>query len=340
MNRRIIAMLLCLLMAGSMAGCSGETESAAAQEQGGGTGYDAATKSILTEEDLYFLRPGAAREDVELKLGSAQEYTIADGSTYTYTLKDGQRLVLTYGALETLDTAVYTDKSGKKQDLFSYFNELGVLTGYVGAGSSTGGTQAEKPQPQPQPEAEQQVQQDVGRYFASRTYSYELADEILKEGVERETVVAAMGRPNGFSSVDFKKDGYIVDVYNMDDGSTLYLDYGFTRTALRAVRKIKGSDRSSYLGTWGAEERSPEFYRTTVNVDGIKLRRGAKPSEIYALSRMGEPDWFEGSQMHYSDAYQLTGGRVLYLEFGSNHASLSSAYILTKEGKRELLALS
>jgi len=350
MNRRIIATLLCLLMAGSVAGCSSETESSAAQEQGGGTGYDAAAKSIITEEDLYFLRPGKTRSEVELKLGSAQEYTIADGSTYTYLLKDGQRLVLTYGTLDTLDAAVFTDKNGKKQDLFVYLSDLGVLTGYAGAGSSSGGSGQNKPskeesekEPPKDPETQQQSQQEQaeqGRYFASRTYNYDLADEILKVGVERETVIAAMGKPNSFSSIDFEKDTYIIDVYNMADGSTLYLDYGYTRTTLRAVRKIKGSNRSTYLGTWEIEERSPEFYRATVNVDGIKLRKGSKPSEIYSLSRLGEPDWYEGTQTQYSDAYQLTGGRILYLEFGNNHASLSGAYILTKEGKREMLALS
>ncbi|MBQ7090374.1 MAG: hypothetical protein IJN82_04575, partial [Clostridia bacterium] len=259
----------------------------------------------------------------------------------TYTLKDGQRLSLTYSALDALETAVYTDKAGKKQDLFAYLSELGVLRGYLGAGDGS-----EEPQEQPEPEPDQQMpeaqapQENEGLYFSRRTYSYELADEILKEGVTRDTVVAAMGKPNGFSSVDFKKDTYIVDVYNMDDGSILYLDYGYTRTELRAARKLKGSNRSSYLGEWGAEERSPEFYRTTVNVDGIKLRKGSKPAEIYSLSRLGEPDWLEGNQSSYTDAYQLTGGRVLYLDFGKNHASLTNAYILTKEGKRQLFALS
>lgn len=337
MNRRIIATLLCLLMAGNVAGCSRAVDATAEREQGGGTGYDAATKSILTEEDLFFLRPGVERAEVELQLGSAQEYTIADGNTYTYTLKDGQRVVLTYGSLDTLDTADYTDKSGKKQDLFVYLTDLGVLRGYTGSD----GTRQPEPEPDKEPETPQQTPQvEEGRYFSKKTYSYELADEILKEGVERETVVAAMGKPNSFSSVDFKKDTYIVDVYNMDDGSVLYLDYGYTRAELRAVRKIKGSTRSSYLGTWGIEERSSEFYRTTVNVDGLKLRKGSKPAEIYSLSRLGEPDWLEGNQTSYSDAYQLTGGRVLYLDFGKNHASLSNAYILTKEGKRQLFALS
>ena len=65
MNRKIIAILLCLLMASGMSACQSRTESSAEREDGGGTGYDAAKKSILIEEDLYFLRPGTARSEVE-----------------------------------------------------------------------------------------------------------------------------------------------------------------------------------------------------------------------------------------------------------------------------------
>ena len=334
MNRKIIAILLCLLMASGMSACQSRTESSAEREDGGGTGYDAAKKSILIEEDLYFLRPGTARSEVEKQLGTAQEYMIDQVSTYTYTLSGGEKIELTYGVKDTVDLATYTDSEGNSQDLFIYLSSLGVLTGYMGNSSIV-----QKPDSE---SSEEDLQQQIAdaSYFAVHTYRYDLAEEILKEGVTRDTVVAALGKPNSYSSVDFKKDGYIVDVYVMEDGSSLYLDYGYARTALRAVRQVKGGSISSFLGTWGAEAMPTEFYRSTVNVDGVKLRRNAKPSEIYAMSRLGEPDWLEGTKTNYKDAYQLSGGRILYLEFGPNHSALSNAYILSAEGKRVPMALS
>ncbi len=336
MKRKIIAMLLFLLLIGGTGGCGKGASAPAPQEDGGGTGYDAAQKSILTQEDLYFLRPALARDVVEERLGSAQEYMIADGSTYTYSLNGGERLVLTYGNKDTLETAVYTDAKGKKQDFFSYLTSLGVLTGYRGNGAEAKPDQpVDEPEEQAPQQEQLQEQIEDANYFATRTYRYDLAKEILKKGVARDTVVAAMGKPNRYSSVDFKKNGYIIDVYVMEDGAALYLDYGYARAKLRAVQKVQGSNFSAYLGKWGAETMPQDFYRTTANVDGMILKKGATPSDIYMTSRLGEPDWYEGNQTKFIDAYQLSGGRILYLDFGSGHNSLASAYVLTAEGRRK-----
>ncbi len=339
MKYRIIAMLLCLglLLSGCRAG-----ESAAAKEESGGTGYGAARKSVLTEQDLYFFTHSTTRATVLAKLGSPQESLMSTKAVDTYRLADGQRLELTYSLREVVETAVYTDENGKSQSLFDYLTALGILksAGFTPEKPSVDPSEGEEPSPETpdQPTVEKPIPSGGDLYFSNETYSYAMAEQILVVGALRETVLSALGKPNRFSSVDFAKDSYIVDVYVMEDGSMLYLDYGYLRNELRAVRKLEGGNATNYRGEWGAEARPQGFYRITKNETLFSsMKKGTTPANIYR--QFGEPDWLEGSEQSWRAAYQLQVGDILYLEFGTANNSLSSALIQRSGGTVSVVAL-
>lgn len=329
MRNRWIAFLLAVTLVCSLSGCKREAVTKE-QEESAGTGYGVTQKSALILQDLYFLRPGTARSAVATALGSPGSYALAESSTDTYRLTGGETLVLTYNENDKITEAVYTDTAGKKQDFFSYLKELGILTSYQSSGGATEQEPPAEEEPVQKPENEPIINADSG-YFSTKRYSYEMAEQLLKEGVERETVVSALGKPNSYSSVTFQADSYIIDVYVMEDGSSLLLDYGYNRTSLRAVQQVKGTFSTTYLGTWGQEEKPNGFYRYTRNQTVFNtLKKNAKPSEIYR--RFGEPDWLEGSADHYRDAYLLLNGGVFYLDFGADHSGLTAAVLKKSDG--------
>lgn len=323
--RKIIALLLCISLAAGFSGCKKE-EKAPAREESGGTGYGTARSGALIEQDLYFLRPYTARAAVEEALGSPQTFVVSAENSCTYRLSKGEELTLNYTESDKLESAQYKNAEGKTQDLFDYLDSIGVMN-YV-SGETV--EPEEQPEQEKEPQEEQPEQEQSG-YFSQKKYSYTMAEQILKVGVLRETVVSAFGKPNDFGSVDYAKDGYIIDVYRMDDGSTLYLDYGYARTKLRAARTEKSGKVSTYLGEWGAEEKPDGIYRGDRNRHLFNsLKKKTKPSEIY--SRFGAPDWLEGNADHYRDAYLLQDGSVLYLDFGEGHSMLTAASIIKYDG--------
>ena len=324
--RKIIAILLCISLAAGITGCKKE-EKAPAREESGGTGYGTARSGALIEQDLYFLRPYTERAAVEEALGSPQTFVISAENSCTYRLSKGEELTLNYTESDKLESAQYKNTEGKTQDLFAYLNSIGVIVNYVSGEDISTQTQ---PDQEKDPSTEQPEQEQSG-YFSQKRYSYAMAEQILKMGVLRETVVSALGKPNGFSSVDFAKDGYIIDVYLMDDGSTLYLDYGYARTKLRAARTEKGGTVSTYLGKWEAQAKPDGIYRGDRNSYLFNsLKKNTKPSEIY--SRFGAPDWLEGNADRYRDAYLLQDGSVVYLDFGDSHSLLTAASIIKFDG--------
>lgn len=333
--KRSTALLLCFLLL--LCGCKKQA-STKEREDSAGTGYGVSQKSALTLQDLYGLQPGADRSQIQTLLGSPQTFIISESNTDTYRLSDGQTLLLTYNENDTVSTAVLTDTSGQKQDFFSYLNTLGILKNYHPSGEQEETTAPVEEEPEQQETVETPVEEtptvidpDGSSYFSTKRYSYELADQILSLGAERETVVSALGKPNGYSSVTFEKDSYIIDVYVMDDGSSLYLDYGYTREKLRAVQQVKGGAAVNYLGEWGQEEKPSGYIRYTRNQRVFNtLKKNVKPSELYR--RFGAPDWLEGTATRYKDAYQLLDGSVFYLDFGADHSSLTAAYILRSNG--------
>ena len=325
MKYRIIAAMLCGLLL--ISGCQKQDAVKKKKEESAGTGYGVSQKSALLMQDLYFLRPGTTRQEVEAALGSPQSFLIADANKDTYRLTTGETLVLTYNEKEKITAAQFSDLSGKRQDFFAYLNELGIITNYHPSET--------EPEEETQPEQEPETSVDVpvvdqpmadpskAGYFATKRYDYALADQIIALGAERETVVSALGKPNSYSSVTFAKDTYIVDVYVMEDGSSLHLDYGYNRLKLRAVRQIKGTESVDYLGSWGEEKKPSGYIRGVRKQVFMNLKQNATPAEIYR--RYGAPDWLEGNADRYRDAYQMRDGAVFYLDFGPNHNALTAA---------------
>ena len=329
--KKTIAIAAILLL--TLSGCK-SVSPAYEREESGGTGFGVTQKSAVTVQDLYFLTQSTTREEVLAALGSPHSYLLSDGNTDTYSLNDGGSLTLKYNDRGLIQSAAYTDSAKETKDLFEFLTEAGVLSGNTAAPKPSGSE--EKPESSnnnnnnTQPETKPAENEDTS-YFSAKRYSYDMAEKLLEVGASRETVLAAFGKPNSFSSVSFAKDSYLIDVYTMEDGSNLYLDYGYGRSALRAARVIRSGTASGYLGEWGEEEKPASFYRETKNLNLFtSLKRGAKPSEIYR--RYGEPDWYEGGAGGYRDAYQLTSGSVLYLTFGTGHNSLTSAVVQKSDG--------
>ena len=347
-NRWMIFLLIGALLCG-LSGCK-KAVLTKAQEESAGTGYGTTEKSVLTMQDLYFLRPGSNRKAIAAQLGSPLFYALQEQDTDTYRLTGGETLVLTYNYNDKVTAAELTDTAGKKQDFFLYLNELGIISNYQKEETkepetpdqpeetpeqpdSIPGQSADHVQPvEPEqtPEEETPVKTEGG-YFSAKRYTYEMAEQILKAGVERETVLSAFGKPNSFSSVNFAKDSYLIDVYAMEDGSSLCLDYGYNRMELRAVQKRSGTTVSNYIGSWGQEEKPEGYIRLTRNQSVFNtLKRNAKPSEIYR--RFGAPDWLEGTANHYRDAYMLRGGDIFYLDFGPGHTGLTAIMLQKADG--------
>ncbi len=326
MKKRMISLLLCLLLIAGISGCGKQGAPAKEREDSAGTGFGVTAQSSLLLQDLYFIRPNAARGDIEQALGSPQSKVLGDDGQVTYRLQEGQQLKLRYSSANTLQEAVYIDVQGEEKDLFLYLSELGILKNYNTQQNQSGDAHSEpEEQPEEAPSQEQEEEpsreQDAGQYFSNLRYRYEVAEQLLKLNAARETIVSALGRPNSYGSISYAKDSYITDVYYMDDGSILHLDYGYAREKLRAVQMEKNGAFSTYLGEWGAEEKPQGFYRFTRNLNVFSsMKKNMKPSEIYR--RFGEPDWLEGNPLHYRAAYMLADGAVYYMDFGTNNNAL------------------
>lgn len=326
-----LLILLSGILVLSMAGCSRIEAPSYEKEDSGGSGFGVVKKSAITLSDLYFFSVNTTKSQVLKALGSPQEYMIAEGGAVTYRLDNGASLKLTYNQREVVSTALFTDESGKERDLFEYLVELGVLksVGGVAQGGNTGVGKEEQDSKEEIQEENQAPEQ--GGYFSSGRYNLDIASKILKEGAKRETILSALGKPNSYGSISYEKNSYIIDIYIMEDGSIYQLDYGYTREKLRAVRAVKGSTISMVLGSWGQQERPKDFYYDTKNLNLFSsLRKGSKPSEVYA--RLGAPDWYEGNEREYRDAYQLASGSIIYLDFGSGHGALEGATLKKADG--------
>lgn len=345
MKQRILSLFLCIALLLSLSACQKKQGAVALKEDSADTGFGVTQKSALTQQDLYFFSVTTTKNEVLTALGSPREYLVSDGNTFTYLLQDGSTLKLTYSERDLVKTATYIDPAGKSQDLFDYLVSVGVLTSYSGNSQQTGNTgvgenttpvgqdaPAEKPDPEDEGKTELELKIEAAAFFSDKRYSYTIAEQIVKVGAERETVLSALGKPNSLSSISFKENSYVIDVYVMEDGTTLQLDYGYTRSTLRAARKIAGSLTENYVGTWGEEAMPQNFYRYTRNLNLFsKLKKGITPAECYKT--YGAPDWYEGTPQNYRDAYQLLDGSVLVMNFGANHNSLASATLRRGDGK-------
>lgn len=330
--KRVVVCLLCLLLCASCAPTGQDSVISIGTEDGGGSGYGIGTQSVLKLSDFYGITSGSVRDNNLLILGSPS-YSL-DGSD-TYFLSDGSQVVLTYNDRGSLSETLYTEfSSGKSYDLLDYLISIGVLHGTIGDAPQTPTT----PSTNTQGGSQQNTPTDMP-LFSTKLYKKESIDGKLSLYADRSTVISTIGAPSSFGARQYKRDSYIIDLYNLDDGSVLMLDYGYDRKSLRGAA-IKGADgtTSGYLGVWSAQSKPADFVRASVKLNQItSLSKGSTPAKVYAA--LGEPAWFEGSASNYQDVYLLSDGSYAYLSYSGAHSKLSGAYQITIEGKMVQVSL-
>lgn len=322
--KRIWALALILLLCAGCAPTDEDEVISVGTEDGGGSGYGVSVQSVLKLSDFYGVAVGSTRENNQLMLGSPL-YSL--GTSDTYALTDGSQVVLTYNTTGTLADTLYTDfESGKSYGLFDYLISIGVLQGTVGG---EGGDTPDTPDGGNQGD----VQSGNVPVFSTNLYSKSSFDGKLSLYLDRSTVVSTIGAPTAFAARQYKADSYIIDHYNLDDGSVLMLDYGYDRGSLRCAA-IKGADgvTSGYLGAWAPQSKPADFVREKIELRQITaLARGTDVAKVYAA--LGEPSWMEGKATEYRDVYLLSDGSHVYLSFSDAHSKLEGAYQVTAEGK-------
>lgn len=301
-------------------------------EDGGGSGYSVGKQSVMRLSDFYGVTKGSMRDNNLLMLGSPS-YSL--GSSDTYPLADGSQVVLTYNTTGALSETLYTDfESGKSYDLFSYLISIGVLQGTLESEDKPSA-----PSTDTKPNGNENKEPADIPVFSSQIYKKANIDGKLSLYLSRNTVLTTIGAPNLFGARQYKKDSYIIDCYNLDDGSVLMLDYGYDRKNLRSAA-IRGADgvTSGYLGAWSAQSKPADFVRKTVKLNQITaLKKGSSAADIYAM--LGEPAWFEGKASNYKDAFLLDDGSTVYLSYTDAHSKLISAQQVTAQGKMMQVAL-
>ncbi len=310
------------------AGCAPKEDTVVlfGSEDGGGSGYGVGKQSVMHLSDFYSITRGSMRDNNLLMLGSPS-YSL--GSSDTYPLADGSQVVLTYNTLGALSETLYTDfESGKSYDLFNYFISIGVLQGTIEPS-----TKPTVPDTNPKPDTDANQESIGNAVFSLQTYKKEDIDGKLSLYLDRNTVLTTIGAPNSFGARQYKKDSYIIDCYNLNDGSVLMLDYGYDRKNLRSAA-IRGTDgiTSGYLGAWSVQNKPADFVRKTVKLNQITaLKKGSSATTVYEA--LGEPAWFEGKAANYKDAFLLDDGSTVYLSYTDAHSKLISAQQITAQGK-------
>ncbi len=326
-----------------------------AKENAGGTGYGATAKSELYIEDFYFLTLGTEKTKVETLTGNAHYFKDNNKLLPVYTLNNGDSISITYDANNsTITNAVYTFYENQKTE--SFFNilvELGILKSSnqesgseitVIPGVETGGNDNisnDNPDTTPQQPNGQTPSQTVkqGLHFATGMYNFTIIEPALTLNMPRESILTVVGKPNYYFSHSFSTDSYIIDCYNLNDGSKLYLDYGYERLRLRCAAIYKNGTYTSILGTpWSVQQKPEGFTRTTISRNKLnRLAKNITPAKAYAT--LGEPSWFEGTRGSYNDIYMLTDGAEAVLGFGSAHNKLTTITIKETDGKVTVIDL-
>ncbi len=326
------------------------------KESAGGTGYGAGVKSSLYIEDFYFLSVGTKRTDVELMLGSPH-YTEEGNSLYSlYELNNGDSIALTYKKDEqSVSNAVYEYADGSKRGFFDMLVELGILKSSGSAtqdptvsipDGNTAPSENDKPgdttgdasdSPEQNTPTQSVTQGDV---FATGMYNFALIEPALSIGAQRDGIIASVGKPSYFSSHSFAAKTYIFDCYNLNDGSKLYLDYGFARDNLRCAVIYKNGAYTSLLGAQWSEQALPAgfTYKTVSRTSVGRLIKNLTPERVYRS--LGEPSWYEGSRGSYTDVYILDDGAQAYLNFGTAHNRLTSLSIKETDGTSTVVRLN
>ena len=356
-----VAILLILTALLTFSGCKkADISSSFEKENAGGTGYGAGVKSELYIEDFYFLTIGTEKSKVELLTGDAHYYKDNNTLTPVYVLNNGDIIALTYDEKNsTTVKATYTNAEDQSNEsFFDILVSLGVLKS-AGQESDTPitvvpGTEVEDTTP---PETDDKPVTDTpsndtpvtekppvstpiqGEHFASGMYNLTIIEPVLTPDISRSSVVTTIGKPSYYFSHSFSEDSYIIDCYNLNDGSKLMLDYGYERLRLRCAAVYKNGSYTSILGTpWTVQTKPSGFTRTTISRNALnKLSKNTTPAKVY--SAIGEPSWYEGTRGSYNDVFMLTDGARAILNFGSAHNKLTSITIKETNGKITVVTL-
>lgn len=328
MKRMLPFLIMVILLLG---GCkpAEDVRLSVGTEDGGGSGYGTSASSVLQLSDFYSVAQSSTRDNNLLILGTPM-YSL--GQSDTYTLSDGSQIVLTYNDRGTLTDTLYTDfETGKSYSLFDKLVMIGVLQATTGSQSGGDSGTSDKPTT-PSTDTPSGTASNIPA-FSTKTYSRAEFDGKLSLYLDRNTVLTTFGYPNSFKGRTYKYDSYIVDCYNLSDGTQLLLDYGYDRTSLRCAAIVSGGMTKTYLGSWSAQNKPADYVRPRISLNSVTaLSKGTAPQKAYEV--LGEPQWFEGKASDYKEVYMLTDGNYIYLIYDSAHKALTGAYQLKTDGTR------
>ena len=333
MKKSIKFLCLMLIFLNILFICSCHKSSEKALEDSSYSGLGVVKKSALNESDFYFLAKGSLYNDVLNLLGSPHNLRSENPLCVDYSLSNGDRIEL-YFSDEKLTGAYinYAESIIPQTDFLNYLSSIGVLSGDIKS------TKEKNTQKNNQTTAPSEIKDK--NLFSSESYKKDDFVGKINIGVSRDFVINNIGKPTSFSSHDFNKDSYIIDRYVLDDGSSLYIDYGYQRSVIRCACII-GYNGSYSLVTgdsWSPQNKPAGFSRKMLDKSVLKfLKHDLSPTDVYKL--IGEPHWYEGNQNKYSDAFILSDGTTLYLDFGEYHNALNSAYILNADGSEKIYSL-
>ena len=358
---RIAAAAVAVVMLTGICGCKKAVpQNAYEKENAAGTGYGTGVKSSLYIDDFYFLTVGTSKAAVELLAGSAHYHNENSELSPVYTLSNGDTIELTYDEnKKTVTAAEYTYKEeDKKESFFDILVSLGILKSSVQEtpGSTTtdipsGNSDGESSILPPPASSDgntsgEQNSEDIplqnvtqGEIFAMGMYDVSISKSGLYINQPRTEILNKIGRPNYFFSHNFSADSYIIDCYNLSDGSKLYLDYGYERANLRCAAIYKNGTYTTVTDApWQMQTKPTGFTRLSSDAAKInKLKKNMTPASVYAS--IGEPSWYEGTRASYTDVFLLNDGSYAYLNFGSAHNKLTSISIKGADGQITVVSL-
>ena len=355
-HTKVFALIIILIIVLSLCSCKkADILEQYQKEDAASTGYGTTIKSALYIEDFYFLTVGTEKSKVDTLIGSAHYHNENNELLPVYTLNNGDTLAIEYdGDKKTIVAANYTYQEDlEKESFFDILVELEILaspsqetTGEDNTNIQSGqidqpGTSISPITPDNSQQPEIQLQQVAqGEVFASGLYNFNLIEPLLKLNMSRDEIIRVVGKPNYFFSHNFKSDTYIIDCYNLSDGTKLYLDYGFERNMLRCAAIYKNGTISSLLGTpWSEQSKPNGFTRLASDFQRVnRLSKNMTPAKVYAY--IGEPAWYEGTRGSYTDVFLLSDGSFAYLNFGSAHNKLTSVSIKGTDGSITVVKLN
>lgn len=352
---RILLILTAVLLLLSFCACKKAPDRGYETENAGGSGYGAGIRSGLYFDDFYFVTLGTARSDIELAVGSPHYSETGDASNVVYELENGDSIAMTYDKEKgTVREATYVYGDGSKKNLFKILVDVGVLDSVLDENGETvidvdgesektpdGDEKTDETDDSGKTPSRPATQLPVqGEVFASGRYDLSIIKPVLSIGTPRGSVIASVGRPSYYYSQNFAPDGYIIDCYNLTDGSKLFLDYGYGRQNLRCAAVYKNGSYTSVLDSpWNVQVKPNGFTRPTVSKNTVgRLSKNMTPVSVYKL--LGEPSWFEGNRGNYTDVFAMSDGGYAYLNFGTSHDKLISLSIKGADGVVTVVTLN